>query len=388
MIKRFYILLLLALLAPLVSAAQDDVVATQDDVVVIVRPLYSDEYDFLTFFAKPDTSRLSLHIYEHNFFKNNEYFGDFVKGYTLIGFNFMPEITYRPFPKLEVSAMWNVIKYHGYDNFSEYKPYARIRFHATSKFSLTLGYLDAHVYHQLIEPIDNPERYITNNVENGLQLKYSGPRYYGDLWLNWEKFILWNDPWQERLAVGHISKLRILDRSIKADITGQFLICHRGGQIDASDGQVQTLENGAIGFEFSRYNSSSWYFLMKNLFVQYHAIDRTNDLPYFDGYGIYNKLLARYKDFGCVCGHWYGNMFMNFRGDPLFTCQAIYKEHNRNQRAILFNELYFSHKYNNVLSLKVGINTFYNLYNGDLEYFYMTSLIFDGRFNLLKNKTR
>ena len=388
MIKRFYILLLLALLAPLVSAAQDDVVATQDGIAVIVRPLYSDEYDFLTFFAKPDTSRLSLHIYEHNFFKNNEYFGDFVKGYTLIGFNFMPEITYRPFPKLEVSALWNVIKYHGYDNFSEYKPYARIRFHATSKFSLTLGYLDAHVYHQLIEPIYNPERYITNNVENGLQLKYSGPRYYGDLWLNWEKFILWNDPWQERLAVGHISKLRILDRSIKADITGQFLICHRGGQIDASDGQVQTLENGAIGFEFRRYNGSSWYFLMKNLFVQYHAIDRTNDLPYFDGFGIYNKLLARYKDFGFVCGHWYGNMFMNFRGDPLFTCQAIYKEHNRNERAILFNELYFSHKYNNVLSLKVGINTFYNLYNGDLEYFYMTSLIFDGRFNLLKNKTR
>ncbi len=378
----------LALLAPLVSAAQDDVVATQDDVAVIVRPLYSDEYDFLTFFAKPDTSKLSLHIYEHNFFKNNEYFGDFVKGYTLIGFNFMPEITYRPFPKLEVSALWNVIKYHGYDNFSEYKPYARIRFHATSKFSLTLGYLDAHVYHQLIEPIYNPERYITNNVENGLQLKYSGPRYYGDLWLNWEKFILWNDPWQERLAVGHISKLRILDRSIKADITGQFLICHRGGQIDASDGQVQTLENGAIGFEFSRYNGSSWYFLMKNLFVQYHAIDRTNALPYFDGYGIYNKLLARFKDFGFICGHWYGNMFMNFRGDPLFTCQAIYKEHNRNKRAILFNELYFSHKYHNVLSLKVGINTFYNLYNGDLEYFYMTSLIFNGRFNLLKHKTR
>ncbi len=379
--------MLLALLAPLVSAAQDDYIATQDDVMVIVRPIYSDEYDFLTL-AKPDTSKLSLHIYEHNFFKNNEYFGDFVKGYTLIGFNFMPEITYRPWKKLEVSAMWNVLKYHGYDNFSEYKPYARIRFHATNKFSLTLGYLDAHVHHQLIEPIYNPERYITNNVENGLQLIYSGLRYYGDLWLNWEKFILWDDPWQERLAVGHISKLLVLDGAIKTHLTGQFLICHRGGQIDASDGQVQTLENGAIGFEFSKYNGSSWYFLMKNLFVQYHAIDRTNDLPYFDGYGIYNKLLARYKDFGFVCGHWYGNMFINFRGDPLFSCQAIYKENNRNKRAIIFNELYFNHKYNNILSLKVGINTFYNLYNSDLEYYYMISMIFDGNFNILKNKRK
>ncbi|MCQ2975364.1 MAG: hypothetical protein MJ211_11220 [Bacteroidales bacterium] len=348
---------------------------------------YFDEYSFL-YFNKDTSQKLSLNLYEHNFFKNNEYFGDFVKGYTLIGFNFQPELTYRPFNKWETSVIWNVIKYHGYDNFSEYKPYFRIRFNPNNKFNVSLGYLDANVSHQLIEPIYNPERYITNNVENGLQVKYNSPKYYGDLWLNWEKFILWNDPWQERLAVGHISKVRFFNfNNFNGYITGQFLICHRGGQIDDSDGQVQTLENGALGFEFHHNTiNNNWKFVMKNLFVQYHAIDETADLPYLDGFGIYNKLLMNYKDFGFVCGHWYGNMFMNFRGDPLFTCQAIYKENNKNERAVLFNELYYSKHFNKIFSLKIGVNTFYNLYNGDLEYFYMFSMIFNPQFNFLSNK--
>ena len=343
-----------------------------------------DEYDYL-FFNQEDTSKLELKLRANTFFKNNEYFGDFIKGYTLIGYMLQPELFYRPLKKVEISVLWNVLQYSGYDKFSDYKPYFRIKFKPTSNLDIILGRIDANVSHRLIEPIYNPERYFLNNIENGLQFNYHSARYNGDLWLNWEKFLLWDDPWQERLTVGHKSEF-LLNKNDKATIflTGEFLVSHRGGQIDLNDDPIQTLENGAVGF-CVRYKSNEKLSLVYNSrFAQFHAVDATDDIPYIDGYGIYNKLLIKFYNFGFICGHWFGDMFMNFRGDKLFTSQAIYRENNKNKRAILFNELYYSKKIQNIFSLKAGVNTYYNLYNGDLEYAYMLSFVYNQMFNFNK----
>ena len=342
-----------------------------------------DEHSYL-FFNENDTSKLSLKIRANTFFKNNEYFGDFIKGYTLIGYMLQPELFYRPIKKLEISLLWNVLQYSGYDKFSDYKPYFRIKYSPTPKFSIIIGRMDGNVAHRLIEPIYNPERYFLNNIENGLQFNYQSTHYNGDLWLNWEKFLLWNDPWQERLTVGHKSEFLLNPMSkTKVSIAGEFLVSHRGGQIDLCDDPVQTLENGAIGFEIRRTQKNVSYSYYSK-FAQYHAIDPTPDVPYIDGYGIYNKLFIKFYNFGFICGHWWGDMFMNFRGDPLFSSQAIFAENNKNKRAILFNELFYAQKIHGIFSLKASVNTYYNLYNGDLEYAYMLSFVFNQIFSLSK----
>ncbi|MBQ3657156.1 MAG: hypothetical protein II956_10000 [Bacteroidales bacterium] len=340
-----------------------------------------DEYSYL-FFENDDSSKAVFKAHADCFFKNNEYFGDFAKGYTLIGYMLQPEFIYRPVDKVEISVLWNVLKYSGKDDFSDYKPYFRIKFSPTKKVSLILGRLDGTLSHRLIEPIYKPERYYLNNIENGLQCHYKTDSYRGELWLNWEKFLLWNDPWQELLTVGHKSELKILEKGLTSFfLTGEALISHRGGQIDLSDDKVKTLENGALGFQLKRPKLTFDF-----RFVQYHAIDPTYEVPYLDGYAFYNKLFLKFKNFGFVCGHWQGNCFMNFKGEELFSSEAIEPENNKNIRSVLFNELFYSQQFYKTFSIKVGANSYFNILNGDFEYTYMLSFVYNQNFPIRKNK--
>lgn len=346
-----------------------------------------DDYDYLKVptllsdVATPDAAhrKFAARFYCHTFFKNNEYFGDFVKGYTLTGYHLQPEFSYSPNRKLKVQALWDVLKYHGYDKFSKNKPYFRIVFQPTESFRIICGYLDGNVRHGLIEPIYDPERYLTAEMENGLQINLSRPHYDGDLWLNWEKMILWGDPWQERLVVGHLSKFHVADRErFKADILGEFLVAHRGGQIDSCDGQVQSLSNAAAGMDFHWVGNGDGVFKqlsVRAMAVGYHAIDETPDLPWTDGCGTFIKAHLRLADFGLTAGHWFGYQFINFRGDLLYTCWAIDPANNRKHRYVAFFGGYYSKRYfNDTFVLRTGVDAWYDLAAGNLEYSYMLSM--------------
>ena len=356
----------------------------------LIDPVYvaqiRDDYDYLkvpTLLSaanRHDTThhKFAARFYCHTFFKNNEYFGDFVKGYTLTGYHLQPEFSYSPNRKLKVQALWDVLKYHGYDKFSKNKPYFRIVFQPTESFRLICGYLDGNVRHGLIEPIYDPERYLTAEMENGLQINLSRPHYDGELWLNWEKMILWGDPWQERLVVGHLSKFHVADRErFKADILGEFLVAHRGGQIDSCDGQVQSLSNAAAGMDFHWIGNGGCFrqLSVRAMAVGYHAIDETPDLPWTDGCGTFIKAHLRLADFGLTAGHWFGYQFVNFRGDLLYTGWAIDPENNRKHRYVAFFGGYYSKRYfNDTFVLRTGVDAWYDLAAGNIEYSYMLSM--------------
>ena len=202
---RNILIILFSLLLTLPASAQirDDYDSTKkptDSTVVaelalqlqgrLIDPVYvakiCDDYDYLKvptlLSADANTNRhdtahhkFAARFYCHTFFKNNEYFGDFVKGYTLTGYHLQPEFSYSPNRKLKVQALWDVLKYHGYDKFSKNKPYFRIVFQPTESFRIICGYLDGNVRHGLIEPIYDPERYLTAEMENGLQINLSRP---------------------------------------------------------------------------------------------------------------------------------------------------------------------------------------------------------------------
>ena len=352
----------------------------------IIDPVFTiqirDDYDYLklpTLLEDTTHHKFAARFYCHTFFKNNEYFGDFVKGYTLTGYHLQPEFSYSPNRKLKVQALWDVLKYHGYDKFSKNKPYFRIVFQPTESFRLICGYLDGNVRHGLIEPIYDPERYLTAEMENGLQINLSRPHYGGELWLNWEKMILWGDPWQERLVVGHLSKFHVADKyRFKADVLGEFLVAHRGGQIDSCDGQVQSLSNAAVGMDLHWIGHGGGCFRqlsVRAMAVGYHAIDETPDLPWTDGCGTFVKAHLRLADFGLTLGHWFGYQFVNFRGDLLYTCWAINPENNRKHRYVTFFGGYYSKRYfNDTFVLRTGVDAWYDLAAGNLEYSYMLSM--------------
>jgi hypothetical protein len=346
-----------------------------------------DEYTFLkmpTLIPDSTDNKFCARIYENTFFKNNEYFGDFVKGYTLTGYHLQSEVAYNPNSMLSLQLMWNILKYHGYDNYSENKLNFRIVFQPKQGFRIICGYLEGNVRHNLIEPIYNPERYYTNNVENGIQINLWRPRYSGELWLNWEKFILWDDPWQERLTVGHLSKFHIVKQNnFCSNVLMNLLVSHRGGQIDNSTGQVQSLENAALGVDFHWMGNSpkkGYYrqLSIQAMVVQYHAIDETPDLPWLNGYGTYVKSHLILSNFGLILGHWFGYKFVNFRGDPLYTGWAIDSWRSREHRYVAFAGGYYSKKYfDDKFVLRTGVDAWYDIAKGNLEYAYMLSMAFN-----------
>ena len=393
---RFVVALTFFLMLTTIAAAQthddDDHQTLPTDSVVaalqgkLVDPTCAihlcDDYDYLnlpTLLGYAADKKFTARFYGHTFFKNNEYFGDFVKGYTLTGYHLQPEVSYNPNPKLKVQALWDVLKYHGYDKFSKNKPYFRIVFQPTDSFRIICGYLDGNVRHGLIEPIYDPERYLTAEMENGLQINLLRPHYDGELWLNWEKMILWGDPWQERLTVGHVSKFHVADKlRFKSDIIGEFLVAHRGGQIDSCDGQVQSLMNAALGMDFHWLGNGGGVFRqlsLRAMAVQYHAIDETPDLPWLDGAGTFVKAHLRLADFGLTLGHWFGYRFVNFRGDLLYTGWAIDPANNRQHRYMAFFGGYYSKRYfDDTFVLRTGVDAWYDLATSNLEYAYMLSM--------------
>lgn len=371
--KSFFLGLFFLLLIGNLNAQNED----------LPRVEIEDEYLFLNHPFLEDDEKWAFRFYLHTFFKNNEYFGDFVKGYTLTGFHLCPQLTYNYNSMLKIQVIWNILKYNGYDNFSEYKPYARIVFRPKKCFSVICGYLEGNIRHKLTEPIYNPERYYTDNIENGLQFLVNKPhRYDGDTWLNWEKFILWGDPWQEQLTFGHHSDFQVIhNKSFSAGLSGELLISHQGGQIDATNEKVQSLENGGLGVFFRKVGSvdsrSFRFFSVESFFLQFHCIDPTPSIPYLDGYAIYNKAFLKFSNFGLTLGDWYANRFINFRGDKLFTCRAIETTDNKTNRNVIFSELFFCKDYfDNVFTLKAGINGYFDTDELTMEYSYMFSMIF------------
>ena len=81
-----------------------------------------------------DSSKLNLSIENTNFLKNNEYFGDFAQGYTLIGYFLKPKINFSPHKKLKISAGVHLQKYSGIDKFTEIQPTFSVLFAPSSKF--------------------------------------------------------------------------------------------------------------------------------------------------------------------------------------------------------------------------------------------------------------
>ena len=98
--------------------------------------------------------------------------------------------------------------------------------------------------HDLIEPLLEPERFLTAKPETGLQVKYNGIRFTTDAWIDWQQFIESGDPFQERFAFGAAANLKIIDKNnSELSIPITFYGQHRGGEINNSSEPAQFLHH-------------------------------------------------------------------------------------------------------------------------------------------------
>jgi hypothetical protein len=336
-----------------------------------------------------DTNKLFLNIENSNFFKNNEYFNDFVEGYTLLGYFFHPSLVYKPTSNTNVEAGVHFLKYSGIESFTKVLPTFRFQYEAGQKLDIVFGNIYGTYNHGLIEPIFKPERYFTDNIENGLQFLYHTNRFKSDLWVNWEQFIFQGSPYQEKFTIGYSAKYLLKESSGSGNIYIPFQMVgtHRGGQINSTDEHLQSIINSALGIIWDYNVDKKW---LKSLSVQQYILSFTDvspdkQLPYIYGRALYSNLYLNSGYFKIMLGWWYGDFFISSRGEPLYqSVSTIDKNYKEPQRAMFISKFKFEKRIFRDIIIGAGVETYFDLYNYNLDYTYGVHIIFNRNFFLRK----
>lgn len=307
-------------------------------------PFYSHYSSF-----KPEAKENLYFRFENlNFAKNNEYDGELVKGATYFGYVATPKIVYYPTSNFRIEAGVRLQKYSGLSYFSESEPVFSLHYQANKKLSLILGSLNQEDNHHLHEAIFDPERFFTGKGENGIQALYNSKFLRADAWINWEHFIFQDDPLKEFFTFGLCADLSLnsLDSKYALSIPLQVLFVHRGGEIDSSDEDKQTVRNIVTGISLKK--ELSGYFLksyeLEALVFDFNDDSFTNEFGSSKGNAIHLRAGVKTEHSSLKIGYWSGDKFNSARGSALFQSMSVFDNSYVREKRNLFTAKYRIHK--------------------------------------------
>jgi len=270
-----------------------------------------------------DAGKLFLQFETLSFVKNNEYFNDIVRGRTFFGYQFSPTLVYFPSKNLRIEAGAFFAKDFGNDNFTTIQSIFSVKYQK-NRFSLTFGTLEGALNHQLIEPLYEFENLFTQRLENGLQLKWEGERFYTDLWVDWQRMIYPDSEFQEEI----FGSLHLYYNILKSDnftlrVPFQFTILHKGGQINQSDLPVTNNINQAIGLYADLKINGKFFkgIRTENYFLNFNGarIDSISQEEItLQGQGIYANLMFRFQNFDFMASYWNAKEFGSAQGGEIY----------------------------------------------------------------------
>lgn len=334
-----------------------------------------------------DTGKLFLQVDNNNFIKNNEYFGPIAEGYTLLGFNITPKFIYAPSTKLKLSFGGNFLTYYGRKNEVEARLLLAFQYKIHKKLDFFLGNIYGTTNHKLIEPLFDFERYLNNNVENGIQFLWNSDRIFADLWLDWEQQILHGDPYQEQFNVGLSSEFLVINREIfQLSIPFQNLIRHEGGQINSNSSKpLITIFNNATGIKLSKPLNTN---LMKQVnlasyVVSYEDLSPTKQQVFINGMASYTTLDLTTSIFDLNFGYWHGEQYIAPIGNPLFESYSRTKFYVEEPiRKLAIGKINYSKKVFKGIDLGVRFESYYDILGSNLEYSWAVIVVFNEKYFL------
>ena len=331
-----------------------------------------------------ENNSLYFKLNSETFLKNNEYFGDFSKGMTITGFKIIPFLSYKAKEKTEISIGMMLQKYSSYNNLNKSIPLFRIEHKPNNNINLIGGKLYSNLNHKLIEPLYGFDNYFFNNVEEGIQFIFNYPRIKSDIWIDWEQFILWNDPFQEKFTFGTSNSLNVIkpgNQNLNVDL--QSLISHRGGQITSLDTNIQNLINVSPGLNYSFYfNEKTILSVFAYMPVSIDA-SPNKETKYENGIGYYPGIKLIINNFHIHMAYWNAYRFYGHKGEALYNSGSSYDNTLFHYNRQLLN---FRFRYSLLnksgFKLAAGLETFYDLKTNKLEYNYSIYLRFEDFFHI------
>ncbi len=340
-------------------------------------------------FGAGESNNLYFRIENNNFVKNNEYFGAFTEGYTLMGYAIQPSLMYYAGSKLRIKAGLHILHYSGMEEFTEIIPTFSAHAKLSEKLDLIMGGLRGDVHHKLLEPLFNPENQYSRPIENGFQFLYNSEHFWLDGWVDWEQFIVVGDTKPEKFTAGISSEYKFLTNHPDWDISipAQLIATHLGGQISNFEEPMQSLTNLATGVKFSK--SIGYGFIQRIGIASYGAwyqdLTEKSGLPFSNGHAIYPVAEIGYKYGQFMLGYWNAHNFVAPKGSHIFQSVSDYKTDFYQKQRELFNaKLTFSKDFLQKIRFSVMVETYYDLPNAQFDYAYGFNLVFNPNFFLKK----
>lgn len=272
-------------------------------------------------FNPDNTGKFYTAVENVNFFRNNEYKKEIADGYTLTGAWLRPKMVYYPDKKLRLELGGHVLKYNGRDEYYHLSPWFNVHYQPTRKITVILGNLNSDANHNLPEPIADPELFLTSRPEAGLQAKYQSERFTSDLWIDWQKFIVRDDPFKERFVFGSSLHLKLIDK--KGTVLSfplSFYGMHQGGEIDLAPGLAQTFIAITPGLTLRKTVSDptfrSWGLNASYSICTYPRDEIADNQS--GGRGLYINSNVETRMGGLTLAYWYGHHFYTPQGGKVF----------------------------------------------------------------------
>jgi hypothetical protein len=291
---------------------------------------------FNSYAQEADSSRLRLTVENHHFFRNNEYAGEHVDGYTLPGFYLRPQLQWQVESRVRLSAGLHWLNYwgaHAYPATLTYVtalpdesdtahlvhilPWMQVKVDFFPGVSLVLGSLENNEGHDLPLPLYNPELRYAADPEAGAQFILRRPWVEADVWVNWMEFIFSRSRSQERFYTGLSTKIKLPLGDWTLFLPLHALATHHGGEglRIYSRNHNQLNAGGGLGASWQRGHFEAEAEMLALYYQQ-----RTGSIhPYDRGWGLYPTLAFRYRESGIMLGYWHGEGYIPILGSPLFS---------------------------------------------------------------------
>ncbi len=373
MTRVLFILILSSLILPTTSAQID-----------MAGRSYYPEFDTTA------NNNLLFRLENNNFLKNNEYFSNYIEGYTLIGFSLQPSLMYYAGKRFRLKAGVHLTQFFGESDFTDVLPVISAHLKATERLDIILGALSGDVNHNLIEPMFNPEYQYLRPVETGVQFLYNSYRFTMDTWIDWEQFITWGDTIPERFTAGFSSNTNITNQESKLQVSipVQLLAFHQSGQISDYDDLSYSLVNTLLGVKLSGEVGKGliqriWF---DASYLGYKELSGSYGLSFESGYAIYPVAGVNYKYGQLMMGYWYADNYFALKGNPIFQSVSNYKEDYYNRyRNMGTIKLNFTRTYMKGLTLNAGFAAYYDFLASQFDYSYGLSIIYTPNFKIYSN---
>ena len=332
---------------------------------------------------------LFLKISNNNFLFDAEYFSPLEVGYTWIGLQLQPELSYQVSQHFLIHGGVYLLKYSGREETSDVRPVFSVTYKFNPAVSLVMGTLYGSLHHRLPLPLYQYDRSMYDYPEEGVQTLVHTSWLEGDYWLQWRNFILPGDPHQEELVFGTSSRFRISpeDKEWRFTLPVYTLINHRGGQINNTATSVHTFGNLAAGVEVNKGLSGKFFQDLMLQMVVYNYFDQSHTtLFYFSsGFALQPEVEVSGKSLSLRGGYWYGHNFYSRLGEPLFA--SVSDETNATgypNRNLLTLKVQFQKNFEKGLNIFLYGNGFYDLGLGRFDYNVGLQLLFNMDFRLIK----